>query len=102
RSGAEELHRSFSRRLFWKALRRLVPELSYHDLGPGGAGVRAQAGTPPGDLVDDFRIVPAQPMIHLLHAPSPAAPPALSIGRTIAAQARETFDLPAGAERMPA
>ncbi len=102
RSGVEELHRSFSQRLFWKALRRLVPDLGYHDLEPAGSGVRAQAVTPAGDLVDDFRIVPAERMVHVLNAPSPGATASISIGRTIAALARDTFDLPTHAERMPA
>lgn len=102
RNGLEEMHRSLCRRLFWKALRRLVPELRYHDLEPAGSGVRAQAVTPNGDLVDDFRIVPAERMIHVLNAPSPAATASISIGRTLSALACETFTLPAAAERMRA
>lgn len=102
RHGVEEMHRSLSRRLFWKALRRLVPDLGYHDIVSAGSGVRAQAVTPTGDLVDDFRIVPAERMIHVLNAPSPAATASISIGRTIAALAQQTFDLPANAERRPA
>jgi (S)-2-hydroxyglutarate dehydrogenase len=94
RSGLEEMHRSFSRRLFWKSLRRLVPDLGYHDIEPAGAGVRAQAVTPEGKLVDDFHIVPAERMIHVLNAPSPAATASISIGRTIAELSRETFVVP--------
>ena len=57
------------------------------DLRPAGAGVRAQALTPDGKLVDDFHIVDAYRMTHVLNAPSPAATASLSIGRHIARQA---------------
>jgi L-2-hydroxyglutarate oxidase len=53
--------------------------------------VRAQAVTPDGKLVDDFHIVEAERMIHVLNAPSPAATASLSIGSTIADMARKHF-----------
>ena len=84
RTGLAELYRSLSRRAFWKSLRRLIPELSFHDLTPAGAGVRAQAVAPDGKLVDDFFIRQAERMIHVLNAPSPAATASIVIGRTIA------------------
>lgn len=93
RNGVMEVYRSLSKRMFWLALRRLVPDLRFHDIQPAGAGVRAQAVTANGDLVDDFRIVQAERMVHVLNAPSPAATASLSIGRTIAGMAREAFDL---------
>jgi L-2-hydroxyglutarate oxidase len=96
RSGVAELCRSASPRLFWKALRRLVPEVRFHDIHPAGSGVRAQAVDAQGQLVDDFRILPAERMVHVLNAPSPAATASISIGRTIAAAARRAFDLPTG------
>ena len=83
--GIAEMYRSFSKRAFLKALRRLVPELRAEDIRPAGAGVRAQAVDPDGRTVDDFRIVEAERMVHVLNAPSPAATASLSIGRTIAA-----------------
>ncbi|MCK7527277.1 MAG: hypothetical protein MZV64_61570 [Ignavibacteriales bacterium] len=39
---------------------------------------------PTVSLVDDFRIVEAEKMIHVLNAPSPAATASISIGKTIA------------------
>lgn len=84
RTGAEEMYRSLSRRAFWKSLRRLIPELSFHDIVPAGAGVRAQAVAPDGSLVDDFFIRRAERQIHVLNAPSPAATASIAIGRTIA------------------
>lgn len=88
-----EFHRSFSKRAFIRALQRLIPELRYEDAHPAGAGVRAQALAPDGTLVDDFHIVQAWRMIHVLNAPSPAATASLSIGQTIAEMAEQEFVL---------
>ncbi len=55
------------------------------DLVPASAGVRAQAITPRGDLVDDFLIVTEGRQAHVLNAPSPAATSALEIAKHIAA-----------------
>ena len=93
KTGLGEVHRSFSKRAFLKALQRLLPELTLADLEPGGAGVRAQAVEPSGSLVDDFRIVSAPRMVHVLNAPSPAATASLSIGETIAEMATTRFNL---------
>jgi L-2-hydroxyglutarate oxidase len=93
RTGLGEMYRSFSKRAFHRALRRLIPEVALSDLVPFGAGVRAQALEPSGALVDDFRFVEAERMIHVLNAPSPAATASLSIGKTIAAMAVRAFNL---------
>jgi L-2-hydroxyglutarate oxidase len=84
KTGFGEFHRSFSKRAFLSALRRLIPELELDDLRPGGAGVRAQALDRTGALVDDFRVIQADRMVHVLNAPSPAATASISIGRYIA------------------
>jgi (S)-2-hydroxyglutarate dehydrogenase len=83
RSGLDEFHRSFSKSEFVRALQRLVPEVQKADLVPGGSGVRAQAVTREGTLVDDFKFVPSGRMLHVLNVPSPAATASLVIGRTI-------------------
>ncbi|MEN6624687.1 MAG: L-2-hydroxyglutarate oxidase [Candidatus Sumerlaeia bacterium] len=87
RVGAAETYRSLSKRAFVHALRRLMPEIEPEDLAPGGAGVRAQAVDASGKLVDDFRILEAERMIHVLNAPSPAATASIAIGRAIAEKA---------------
>jgi L-2-hydroxyglutarate oxidase len=92
RMGLGEFYRSFSKSAFVKALRRLIPELEPGDVHRAGAGVRAQALEPNGFLADDFRIVQAERMIHVLNAPSPAATASLSIGRTIADMADQQFE----------
>lgn len=84
RMSAEELIRSFSRKRFADSLRRLVPDLRDDDLVPGGAGVRAQAMTRGGDLVQDFDLIVADRAVHVLNAPSPAATASLAIGGHIA------------------
>src|SRR5262249_23930770 len=97
-----EIYRSLSRREFWKALRRLVPELRYHDIEPAGAGVRAQAVDAHGNLVDDFRIVPVERMVHVLNAPSPAATASISIRPTFGAMAQRTCGLRGAYAPVPA
>jgi L-2-hydroxyglutarate oxidase len=93
KTGLAEYYRSFFKPAFVKALQRLIPEIQSGDLEPGGAGVRAQALEKNGFLVDDFRIVEAERMIHVLNAPSPAATASLSIGRTIAEMVVKNFGL---------
>ncbi len=93
RTGAYEVYRSLSKAAFVRALQRLVPDVRGADLSRGGAGVRAQAVTPEGALVDDFRIVEAADAVHVLNAPSPAATASLAIGRHIATVAAERFGL---------
>jgi len=78
-----ELRRSYSRRLFARALQKLVPEVRAEDLEPGGAGVRAQALLPDGTLVQDFHFVERPGALHLLNAPSPGATASLAIGDEI-------------------
>ncbi|HTE47101.1 MAG TPA: L-2-hydroxyglutarate oxidase [Gemmatimonadaceae bacterium] len=78
-----EVRRSLSPHLFAETLRRLVPELQDSDLEPGGAGVRAQAMTPNGKLVEDFALVRRPKALHVLNAPSPAATASLAIADEI-------------------
>jgi L-2-hydroxyglutarate oxidase len=89
---AYELYRSVSRRAFLHALQKLVPEMEDADMGPGGAGVRAQIVTSDGSLVDDFLIVEVPNAINVLNAPSPAATASIAIGRHIAGLAFKSFN----------
>ena len=81
-----ELRRSFSRELFCESLQRLVPEIRVDDIEPGGAGVRAQAMMPSGDLVQDFLFAERPRALHLLNAPSPGATASLAIGAEVVAK----------------
>jgi L-2-hydroxyglutarate oxidase len=78
------MRRSLSAYSFWKSLHRLIPAIRRDDITPGGAGVRAQALTPDGKLVDDFVFRGDSRMVHVLNAPSPAATASLSVGRSVA------------------
>jgi len=78
--------RSLSRSLFCKSLQRLVPDLQERDLAPGGAGIRAQAISRDGELVQDFRLIKKARALHVLNAPSPAATASLAIGKHIEAE----------------
>jgi (S)-2-hydroxyglutarate dehydrogenase len=86
REGAKELARSASRRAFTRALQRLVPDIRAGDLTPAPAGVRAQAVTIDGALIDDFLFVTGPRSLHVCNAPSPAATASLEIGRRIAGE----------------
>jgi (S)-2-hydroxyglutarate dehydrogenase len=86
-SGSRELLSSRSTVLYARLARRLVPAITREDLLPGGAGVRAQAVSADGSLVDDFVIEEAGSTIHVLNAPSPGATASLAIGRHIAERA---------------
>lgn len=91
RTGMGEFRRSFSKAAMTKALQRLLPALTIHDLKAGGAGVRAQACDRTGGLIDDFLIVENEHILNVLNAPSPAATASLSIGQTVAEMALRRF-----------
>jgi (S)-2-hydroxyglutarate dehydrogenase len=78
-----ELGQSISKGLFCRSLQRLVPEVQPQHLEKGGAGVRAQAMSPEGDLVQDFSLARGESALHVLNAPSPAATASLAIGEHI-------------------
>ncbi len=84
RAGLGEFHRSFSKTAFVHALQRLVPDIRMEDVEIGGSGVRAQACSREGSLIDDFFILEDGPVVHVCNAPSPAATASLAIGASIA------------------
>jgi len=87
--GLGEMYRSWSKSAFTRELQKLVPEIREQDLVVGGAGVRAQASSRAGGLLDDFYIVENNAGIHVCNAPSPAATSSLSIAATITAKVIE-------------
>jgi len=78
-----EIWRSISRKEFSRSLQKLVPEIQENDLKAGSAGVRAQAMSTDGALVEDFSFVEAPGILHVVNAPSPAATASLAIGQEI-------------------
>jgi L-2-hydroxyglutarate oxidase len=86
RKGLEEYYRSWNKAAFVKALQELIPEIAKEDLIPGEAGVRAQACSVDGGLLDDFFFVEDHRILHVCNAPSPAATSSLSLGQSIASR----------------
>ena len=83
KTGLGEFYRSYSKRAFVKALQKLLPEIKITDITTGGAGVRAQACSIDGKLIDDFLIYRNGNVINVCNAPSPAATASLAIGEYI-------------------
>ena len=88
----EELLRSFSKQSFCRSLQKLVPDVRESDLCSGGAGVRAQAMSPAGALLQDFELLERPRALHVLNAPSPAATASLAIGQTIAGKVMQCLE----------
>ncbi len=86
KTGLGEVWRSLSTAAFVRALQQLVPDIRVEHLVRAPAGVRAQALTPTGDLVDDFLILRNDRVLNVCNAPSPAATASLNIGRHIVEQ----------------
>ncbi len=82
-TGIYEVLRSLNKRMFLSSVQNLIPDIREEDITPGGSGVRAQAVSSDGKLVDDFYFVEKKNQLHVLNAPSPAATSCLSIGESI-------------------
>lgn len=89
RTGIAEMYRTFSKKVFTHALQKLVPSITSDDLMAGGSGVRAQACSRDGHLLDDFLLHETATAIHVLNAPSPAATSSLAIGEQIALRSEQ-------------
>jgi len=93
RTGISEMWRDWSRTAFTAQLVRYVPEIKANDLIFGPSGVRAQALTLDGKMVDDFSIGDSPHVLHVRNAPSPAATASLAIGRELAEMAIQRFEI---------
>jgi L-2-hydroxyglutarate oxidase LhgO len=60
-------------------------------LAQGGAGVRAQALSPSGELVQDFLFIRQARALHVLNAPSPAATASLAIADEVIDRAKDAL-----------
>lgn len=83
RMGLRESHLSLSKSAFVSELRRYLPALPDNALERGSAGVRAQAVSRDGRLLDDFVFSEEEGILHVRNAPSPAATACLAIAETI-------------------
>jgi (S)-2-hydroxyglutarate dehydrogenase len=75
------------------AAARFVPGLRAADVEPAFAGVRAQALSRDGRLIDDFAFSRTERAVHVRNAPSPAATSSLAIARHVADVAEQAFAL---------
>jgi len=91
RTGISEMERDLRKSSFLRSLQRYIPELTADDLLPGPSGVRAQALTEQGEMVDDFVIDEQPGILHLRNAPSPAATSSLQIGAYVIDRLAEQF-----------
>ncbi len=83
RPGLHEMKNSLWRRGYLEEVRKYCPSVTLGDLEPWPAGVRAQAVSRDGRLIDDFLFVNTRRTVNVCNAPSPAATSALPIGRHI-------------------
>ncbi|KAK4531687.1 hypothetical protein CCYA_CCYA09G2544 [Cyanidiococcus yangmingshanensis] len=67
----------------WRSLRELVPDLQPQDLRRSFYGIRAQALTRDGVLLNDFHFERNQNIVHVRNAPSPAATSCMAIAEYV-------------------
>ena len=82
-TGLAEFGRDLSKSAFVKAIRRYLPELQVDDALRGPSGVRAQAVSADGFLVDDFVFSEEEGVLHVRNAPSPGATACLAIAARV-------------------
>ncbi|MCB0687281.1 MAG: L-2-hydroxyglutarate oxidase [Saprospiraceae bacterium] len=92
RTGWDEIRRSYSKKLFVKAMQKLIPEVREEDVVGGRSGVRAMACDAQGNLIDDFLILNTRRIVNVISAPSPAATASLAIGKEIVARTIPLID----------
>jgi L-2-hydroxyglutarate oxidase len=85
RTGLRELTQAAAPGRIVEAAARFVPDITSEDVEPAFAGIRAQAVTKQGRLVDDFVFSrTGRHTLHVRNAPSPGATSSLAIASTVA------------------
>jgi len=87
RTSLRELSGSIFASAYLAHARRYIPELTAADIERAGSGVRAQAVSADGTLVDDFAIQRIGPVVAVRNAPSPAATAAFAIAHHVVSAA---------------
>ncbi len=83
RTARVELHGSISKRGYISRAAEFVPDVRNVRVLRAGSGVRAQAVSAAGDLLDDFVITRTGSVVSVRNAPSPAATSSLAIAEEI-------------------
>lgn len=78
-----ELQNSALKALYLKQCQKYCPSLTLADLKPMEAGIRAQAVSKTGQLLQDFHFMATAKVLAVCNAPSPAATSAIPIGAMI-------------------
>lgn len=87
--GLTEMRNSLFKGGYLKQVQKYCPRINKDDLTPYPAGVRAQAVSKDGKLIDDFLFVNTKRSVNVCNAPSPAATSALPIGAYIVSKVKE-------------
>ncbi|KAI5744634.1 L-2-hydroxyglutarate dehydrogenase, mitochondrial isoform X2 [Diaphorina citri] len=93
RYGSKEMIMSWFPSMRVNELKQYIEEIEAGDIQRGPSGVRAQALSSSGDLVDDFVFHSAGRTLHCRNAPSPAATSSLAIAKHILNELRREFKL---------
>lgn len=83
KAGMFEMKNSLIKGGYLKLVNKYCPSIAKDDLMPYPAGVRAQAVSNDGELIEDFIFVNTDRTVNVCNAPSPAATSALPIGKHI-------------------
>lgn len=83
RTGLSELAGAVSKRRYLARVRAYCPSIELADLKPYPPGIRAQAVSRDGRLLDDFHFAGTRHSLLVLNAPSPAATSAIPVGEYI-------------------
>lgn len=81
-----ELKNSISKPGYLKLVQKYCPSLTLDDMKEYPAGIRAQAVSKSGDVIDDFLFMNTSRALAVCNAPSPAATSAIPIGQHIVEQ----------------
>ncbi len=88
-TGFKEVLKTFIKKFFLNELNRLLPDIKPEELVEGPSGIRAQALSPDGKLIDDFVFITKPKIIHVCNAPSPAATASLAIAEHISTMVKK-------------
>ena len=88
KSGVREMRNSLFKKAYLQEVQKYCPQLKLEHLQPYPAGVRAQAISNDGKLIDDFVFVNTERTFNVCNAPSPAATSSLPIGAHICKELR--------------
>jgi L-2-hydroxyglutarate oxidase len=83
-SAVDELSASLIKQRYLKKVQKYCARIQINDLAPYKSGVRAQAVSRAGQIIDDFLFVDTRHSLHVCNAPSPAATSAIPIAAHIA------------------